>query len=485
MKMKTIKKMLSILLTISSLATFTFFVSAEGDDQHDLESKIAECDKIIQECNETILDFEKEKDSNIGSINNDLQALNEIKKILDTGEILECNLQDLESQNQDLLKKIEHIKENYQNNIKLACEIKQEQINKKAELQKKLSEIKKTAKNSEQNIDDLIRESEILEVKFRALSLSNRNKLNRISRIELINFPGKCRRLCQSHPLSKDEFNKLQAKFNDLKTKVNAICQNEKSANRTEIKSGASDQSKKNTKLWQKINSGAQYYKPDHVSGNLCWLHSATNVRNYHNNMKNKGIVKGQNAIVQEYKQIMGDQAAAKNINGCMREFDSIAEYLQKCGLGSLQIIISSSSNNAQQKIKNTAKELLKAHFNKIQNTSPVISHAGGVRGHFITIADYDQNQDQFLIVDSSADRSIEARVVWRESEEFLQSLIKQGFSDEHTIELDFTSNVPKSQSIGLAVNENNSIVQTDWTTENVKEIQTSIGALKNMIEHY
>ena len=98
--------MLSVLLTISSLATFTFFVSAEGGGgQHDLENQISKCDEIIEECNETILDFEKEKDSNIESINNELQALDEIKKILDTGEILECDLKDLESQNQDLLQK--------------------------------------------------------------------------------------------------------------------------------------------------------------------------------------------------------------------------------------------------------------------------------------------------------------------------------------------------------------------------------------------
>ena len=488
MKIKIIKKILSVLLTISSLATATFFVSAENGDQHDLESKIAECDEIIEECNETILDFEKEKDRNIESIHNDLQALDQIKKILNTGEILECDLKDLESQNQDLLKKIEHIKENYQNSIKLACETKQQQINKKAELQKKLGKIEKKEKNSEQNIDDLIKKSEDLEIKFRTLSISNRNKLDRLSRVALISFPKKCKDIRNKLPLSKDEFNKLQAEFNDLKTKVDAICQNEKSPNEFEnlqAKSGTSDQHQKSTKLWQKINSGAQYYKPNQVADNLCWLHSATNVRNYYNNMKNKGIVKGQTKVVKKYKQIMGDQAAANNINGSMKEFDSIAEYLQKCGLGSLQIIISNSSKSAEQKVKNTAKELLKAHFNKIQNTSPVIGHIGGSHGHFITIADYDQNQDQFLIVDSSEDRSIEARVVWRESSEFLQALTKQGFFDEHTIELDFTSNIPGLRSVGLTLSDNDSIVQRDWTTENAEEIQTSINALKNMIEHY
>ena len=489
MKMKIIKKMLSVLLTISSLATATFFVSAgEGGDQSDLESKIAECDEIIEECNETILDFEREKDSNIKLINNDLQALNEIKKILDTGEILECDLQDLENQNQDLLQKIEHVKENYQSSIKLACETKQQQLDKKAELQKKLGELDKKEKNLKQNIDDLIIDSEILGIKFRDLSPSDKSKLDQPRRIALFYFPGKCRKLYQNPSLSKDAFNKLQAEFNDLKTRVDAICQNKKSAN--EFKNfqtnyGSSDQNKKNTNLWQKINSGAQYYKPDHVADNLCWLHSATNVRNYYNSIKNKGIVKGQNAITKEYKTIMGDQAYANNINGEMREFNSITEYLQKCGLGSFQIIISSSPKNAEQKIKNIAKELLKAHFNKISNASPVISHAGGIRGHFITIADYDQTTDQFLIVDSSANQSIEARVEWKKSEEFLQALVKQGYFGEHTIELDFTSDASGSRSMGITLSDNDSIVQRNWTNENAEEIQTSIDALKNMIESY
>lgn len=488
MKIKIIKKMLSVLLTISSLVTFTFFVSAEGGDQHDLESQMAECNQIIEECNKTILYFEKEKDSNIESINNELRSLDEIKKILDAGEEIGCNGQYLETQNKNLLEKIEDIKRNYQNDIKLACEIKQQQINKKAKFQKKLGEIKKKEKNSEQNIDDLIQKGQILGIKFRALSPIDKGKLDQSRRIALLNFPKKCRRLYQNSPLSKDEFNRLQAEFNDLKTKVYEICENKKSPNEfknLQTKSGASDQSQKNTNLWQKINSGAQYYKPNHVAENLCWLHSAINVRNYYNNIKNKGIVKGQTAIVQEYRQIMGDQAAANNINGSMQEFNSIAEYLQKCGLGSFQIIISSSSNNAQQKIKDTAKELLKAQFDKIQNTSPVISHAGGSRGHFITIADYDQNQDQFLIVDSSADQSIEARVVWRKSEEFLQALVKRGFSGEHTLELDFTSDASGSRSIGLTVNENNSITRRNFSTKNEQDTQTSIYALKNMIGHY
>ena len=46
---------------------------------------------------------------------------------------------------------------------------------------------------------------------------------------------------------------------------------------------GSSDQNKKNTNLWQKINSGSQFYSKNYVAGNLCWLHSATNVLNYYN----------------------------------------------------------------------------------------------------------------------------------------------------------------------------------------------------------
>ena len=483
--------MLSVLLTISSLATATFFVSAEGGGgQHDLENQISKCDEIIEECNETILDFEKEKDSNIESINNELQALDEIKKILNTGEILECDLKDLESQNQDLLQKIEYIKKNYQESIKLACETLQQQIDKKAELQKKLDEIEKQEKNSEQNIDDLIKKSEDLVNKFKALSFSNRNKLDRLSRVAIINFPKKCQDICNKLPLNKEQVDMLQAEFNDLKAKVDAICQNEKSPNKFEnlqAKSGTSDQNQKNAKLWQIINSGAQEYKPNHIADNLCWLHSATNVRNYYNNMKNKGIVKGQTEVVKEYKQIMGDQAAANKVNGKMQYSDSIAEYLQKCGLGSFQITISSSSKSAEQKVKNTAKELLKAHFNKIQNTSPVIGHTGGSRGHFITIVDYDQDKDQFLIVNSLEDRSIEARVTWRESSEFLQALTKTVFSSDRMIELNFTSDVSKSRSIALTLSDNDLIYQRDATNYDnyEEEIQTSINALKNMIEHY
>ena len=184
----------------------------------------------------------------------------------------------------------------------------------------------------------------------------------------------------------------------------------------------------------------------------------------------------------------MGDQAAAKNINGKMREFYQISEYLEKCILGNLQMIISSSSKNAQQKVKDTAKKLLQAHFNKTQNTSPVISHTGDgdKYGHFITIADYDQNQDQFLIVDSSTHPSEpEAKVEWKKSEEFLQALNKKAFCGEYMLKLDFTSNVSRSRSIVLAVNEDNSIVQRDLTTEKTEEIQTSVDILKDMIKNY
>ena len=457
MKIKIIKKMLSVFLTISSLAAATFFVSAEKGDQHDLESQIAECDVIIEECNEAILYFKKEKDSKIGQINNDLKALEEIEK-------------------------------NYQNDIKLPCEIKQQQIGRKSELKKKLDELGKEEKNLKENINDLIEKSTKLGIKFTNLPQSDISKLDGPSRINLINFPDTCRRFCRNHPLSKDGFNELHEKFIDLKNKVDAICQSAKSYNKFENlqnKYAVSDQSKKNTNLWQMINSGSQCYTPTHVADNLCWLHSATNIRNYYNNMNNKGIIKGQRQAVQEYEQIMGNQAVANNINGTMQEFSQIAEYLQQCGLGSFQMIISSSSKDAQQKVKSTAKELLKTHFNKIQNTSPVIGHINGTYGHFITIADYDENADQFLIVDSSNSQSIEANVEWRKSEEFLQALIKQGFFGENTIELDFTSDVPGLRSVGLTVNENNSIVQRNWMAENAEEIQTSIDILKDMIKNY
>ena len=43
-----------------------------------------------------------------------------------------------------------------------------------------------------------------------------------------------------------------------------------------------------------------------------------------------------------------------------------------------------------------------------------------------------------------------------KKSEEFLKLLVKQGFSGEHTIELNFTSATSGSRSMGITVNENN-----------------------------
>ena len=68
---------------------------------------------------------------------------------------------------------------------------------------------------------------------------------------------------------------------------------------------------------------------------------------------------------------------------------------------------------------------------------------------------------------------------------DFPGSKIKQGFFGENTIELDFTSDVPGLRSVGLTVNENNSIVQRNWMAENAEEIQTSIDILKDMIKNY
>ena len=447
---------------MSGLATAAFCASAEDGDQLYFETKISECDEIIHECNKTIQNFEKEKDRDIESVNNALKTLAEIKKMLASGQILECDSQGLEIQNQDFLKQIKDITENYQKNIKSACEIIQQQINQKAEFEKKLADLKKLNKNS----FDLVKQIQSFREKYMNSS-SNRDE-NLTS--DIMNFENKVDKMYQDGGLSEENISKLKKEFEDLKAK-----------------SSAPDQSETNFVLWQKINSGSQRYESDHVADNLCWLHSATNVLNYYNNMKNGKTFKGQKAMVQQYKAIMGDQATKDNVNGNMKEFGQIAEYLEKCKLGSFQIVISSSSKDAKQKIKDIAKELLKAHFNAAQNKSPVIAHTGGKYGHFVTITDCDENKDKFLVVDSSADKSIEANISWIESEKFLDAMIELDPAlKSHLLEMDFTSRTSKQLSIGLNVDENNSIVQKDFTIQrNEEEIQTSIDVLKDMIKYY
>lgn len=117
--------------------------------------------------------------------------------------------------------------------------------------------------------------------------------------------------------------------------------------------------------------------------------------------MGNQGIIKGQRQAVQKYTEIMGDQAGANNINGDMNDFEEITRYLQAMGYGILKLSISGSEKNA--------KELLKIHFQG-KNPAPVIIHQPY---HFITIAGYDQDNDQFLIVNSGNVGQPEAAIEW------------------------------------------------------------------------
>ena len=516
------------------------------NSQNELENDIKELDEVIADLKEKIEDYESDRDTKIKEIDGKIKLYSKkLKKLekklnptgprkkfksLETKNLLKiidrklkritkklnssCQCDDrLKKQFEFLKRKIERLlkeKESVESKFQENAQLEREQLKlcaaNKSEKIKRLSEERdsvesKFQKNTQlereqlklcaankkvlkEKASDLYEKSGNLRAKFISFSEQDKNKLSTDDRCELLFLPDKFKQMCEKGEINQqniDEFTSLESTFKYLQTNIDAI----NSVEDSQSESLKPDQAQEKLNLWKKINSGSQSYQPNHVADNLCWLHSATNVLNYYDNMKNKGIVKGQRKMVEQYRKIMGDQTHAKNINGSMQEFPQIAEYLEKCGLGSLQITISSSSTNAQQKIQNTAKELLKSHFNKTQNTSPVIGHTGGRYGHFITIADYDQNQDQFLIVDSLNYRSIEASVKWINSKELLQTLTTQGFCGEYTLELGFTSNVPEFLSCGLTINENNSIVQRDLAAENAEAIQTSIDALKSMIEYY
>ena len=274
----------------------------------------------------------------------------------------------------------------------------------------------------------------------------------------------------------KQLLNKLNELVNNMK-KRKLSKQNQIKNSKHQPKESA--QARQERELWQKINSGSQCCRLNRVNRNLCWLHSATNVLNYYNNMKNQGIINGQRQTVQEYKQIMDEQAGANNINGTMQGFEQISEYLEKFSLGLLKMTISTESN--EKKLMDTVKDLLKIHFVESPNPSPVIIHQPN---HFITIAGYDQNEDQFLIVDSmNLDlNSSDATVEWRPAQNTFHP--ENLGSTQQTITMGFTSSsMPCSQSIDLYINKNNSVMVRSLQDKNDQQIL--INDLKNMIKNY
>ena len=484
MKIKIVKKMLSILLIASGLATTPFAVSAANDgklgdsmpaagaknSQNELENDIKELDETISQLKDMIEFYKNDRDSKIEEIDDQIKLyskkLNKIEKnlrytgprkkfkSLKTKNLLQITDRKLKritkklnsSRQRDdrlkkqfevlkrkiegLLKEKKSVESKFQENTKIEREqLKLCSINKNEKMERLLkeresveSEFQENTKIEREELENLsasksqdvkrylevLREkagnlyeqSDNLGAKFRSFSKPDKNKLSKDDRYNLLSLPLQFKKLCEKDELNQDdinEFNSFESTFKDLQTKIDAI----NSVKDSQSESLELDQAQEKLNLWKKINSGSQSYEPDYVESNLCWLHSATNVLNYYNYMDNQGIIKGQHQAVQKYTEIMGDQASLKNINGDMNDFEEITEYLKAMGYGILKLSISGS-----EKI---AKELLKIHFQG-NNPAPVIIHQPD---HFITIANYDQNTDQFLIVDSYNLKQPNAAIEW------------------------------------------------------------------------
>ena len=468
MKSKLIKKILSTLLAASAFGSTPCFVSAGGNRKSELSNKMAEFGVIIQECNEALANFQKQKEIEIKpiieKITANLETMDSFTKLSNKNEISNDDYttacQNLEEQNKELSAEIELIEEIYKNNIKDSSEILKKINTQKAEIQKELDKIKK------EEIENLIKQTEDLK------KMCSNPKINKYVKDNAITLSMRVKTACENNRLTEENIKIFEKELEDLKAEFSAFDQIKKIRLEKE-------------QLWKKINSGSQNHNP--VKGNLCWLHSSTNVLNYYNNMENKAIFKGSNAIVKQYIAKVND----KNIDGGFKEVEDISDYLKKCGLNMLRLTISSASKDKEGNIINTAKSQLKAHFNSNKNHSPVIVHKGAGGGHFVTIADYDENEDQFLIVDSAnIKESSEAQVEWENSEEFLKKLGKSDCKNSYFIELDFTSNTSESRSLNVNIKYDNSITQqnvkrNEYEHMDEAEYQTSIDALNNIIENY
>ena len=341
--------------------------------------------------------------------------------------------------------------------------------------QLKLCAINKSEKikRYKEKASDLYEQSGNLGAKFRNFSEPNKNKLSTDDRRTLLRLPNKFKKLCEKDELNQkdiDEFNTLESTFEDLQTKIDAINQVEDS----QSESLKLDQAQEKLNLWKKINSGSQFLNP---KANLCWLYSATNVINYYSNIKNEKLIKKYKPVTEKYKAKMGIEAAKNHINGNMQDFSQISDYLEKFELGFFKMTISTESND--KKLMEVAKDLLKTHFVKSSNPSPVIIHQ---TDHFITIAGYDQNKDQFLIVDSwnFSLRSSDARVEWKPAQNAFHT---ENVGTTKTITLGFTSNsINIPSSTDLYIQKDDSIMERSLFKA---DRQILIDELKNTIKDY
>ncbi len=369
-----------------------------------------------------------------------------------------------------LLKEKESVESEFQENTQIEREqLKMCAINKNEKINRHLEVLKEKAGN-------LYEQSDNLGAKFRSFSEPDKNKLSRDDRYKLLLLPGQFKKLCEKDELNQEdinEFNSLESTFKDLQTKIDAINQVEDS----QSESFETDQAQEKLNLWEKINSGSQIYNLRKVRGNLCWLYSATNVLNYYNNIKNEKLIKEYKPVTEKYKEKMGPKAAKNHINGKMQDFSQISDYLETFKLGLLKMTISTESN--AKKLMEVAKDLLKTHFVESPNPSPVIIHQPG---HFITIAGYDQNKDQFLIVDSMnlSMSSPNADVKWKPAKD---AFCTENSGSAQTITLGFTSNsIILSESMNLYIKEDNSIMEQNLFKG---DQQILIDNLKDIIKNY
>jgi len=523
MKIKIIKKILSTLLIASGVATTPFFVSATnggiGDSkpaawaknsQNELKNDIEELDEVISQLEENIQYCENDRDRKIKKIYDQIKLyskkLNKLeKKLRSTGP--RKKFKSLKTKNllQIVDKKLKRITENLNSSrqcddrlkkqfeflkIKIARLLKEREFV-KSEFQKntqfereqlrlcainRSEKIKQSLEVLKEKASDLYERSDNLGVKFRSFSEPNKSKLNTDDRCKLLSLPNKFKKLCEKDKLNQEDinqFNSLESTFKDLQTKIDAI----NSVEDSQSESFEIDQAQEKLNLWKEINSGSQLYNWLKVRENLCWLYSATNVINYYSNIKNEKLIKKYKPVTEKYKEKMGVEAAKNHINGTMQDFSQISGYLEKFNLGLLKMTISTESND--KKLMEVVKDLLKTHFVESSNPSPVIIHQPN---HFITIAGYDQNKDQFLIVDSwnFSLRSSDARVEWKPAQNAFHI---ENVGNAKTITLGFTSNsINIPSSTYLYIPNANSIIERNLFG---MDQQISIDDLKDTIKNY
>ena len=567
MKIKIIKKMLSILLIASSLAATTPFFASAGNENcsqsaaiaQDLENEIKELDDAIYDLQEKIQDCENLRKAQIEVIDEQIKADSEMLRNLEKRPRLtksakkfkslkvrkiksqaienvsklkftklkrvrgksssiyskdrDSKIESLKMEIKELNEKKESFEEEYQAEIHYNRNVLQECLenrNAKMELYNKILKEKKpeekpldkeTLENLKSKAEELRGRSSDLLSKYLGLAEEHKVTLANDHRINLMNLPEKVKHLLNKNELNqkdRTEYNEMVDTYKALKKEVENLeagIESQRLLDQEKTKSVAnlgskskntfkqpleknastkqlfdelmrelskqkqiknlkhqpkmSDQARQKRELWQKINSGSQFYSENYVASNLCWLHSATNVLNYYNSMKNKDLFKGQNAMVKQYQQSKDFIVDPVDINkGEQQDFEEIIKYLQVNEYGTLHLSISGS--------KTIAQELLKIHF-KGNNPSPVIAHNGEPE-HFVTIADYDEDTDQFLIVDSSNGGQSEAAVEWS------KDLPEDSVDGRTVISLLFTSEIV-NDNMSYTLNVDDYLLNSDFET--------------------